>query len=514
MKPFPLLIATVAALALALTVACSHSTSSSAVTLGNQKLTVVVVVVDSLMVSDIGLQTPVLTSLIEQGTFYPESRAVFSAETIPNHVAMMTGVYPARNGIPANKFLDFSQENPVRTDLSIPEEMTAHTLFTWIRRQCVDQGVHPDIRTGATQSKKYLFEIFEGDAANPDRANRNPNVFNVQPDSYWNPQDSPFYIDSPDEHTPDIPTMNQALNQLPEVDFLFINLGDVDRSAHAGGELFRAAVLGDTDLMVDLLVTELKDTGRWDRTVMIIVSDHGMDYSTPGPLEAISTQSTLDALGACFTPMTAVANGGTNGIFVMDRSASLAERQAAVRAARQCIMGLSDCDSSCPGTSRPASAVNIDHAWYTVDDPLDPAGNMPTSLGAKHSNLGDLVLSAAQGYKFGEPSVSDPNAQIPGNHGHPATLHNFFLVTGGSPWIKKGQVIAPSAPSPGRLDKLPEQAENVDVAPTVAWLLGLNLKPSDFPDGQGFDGRILKEAFVQFEEHADAASPTVCGRFD
>ena len=45
--------------------------------------------------------------LIEQGTMYAESRSVFSAETIPNHVAMMTGVVPERSGIPTNNFLDF-----------------------------------------------------------------------------------------------------------------------------------------------------------------------------------------------------------------------------------------------------------------------------------------------------------------------------------------------------------------------------------------------------------------------
>ena len=66
-----------------------------------QKLTVVVAVVDSLMPDEIGANTPNLSDLKANGTFYSESRAMFSAETIPNHVAMMTGVVPARNGIAA-----------------------------------------------------------------------------------------------------------------------------------------------------------------------------------------------------------------------------------------------------------------------------------------------------------------------------------------------------------------------------------------------------------------------------
>jgi hypothetical protein len=140
---------------------------------------------------------------------------------------------------------------------------------------------------------------------------------------------------------------------------------------------------------------------------------------------------------------------------------------------------------------------------------------MPLQVGSKHHNLGSLVLAAAPGFRFSEPSATS-NPLI-GNHGHPQTLHNTMLVTGGSPWVKKGQVIAASRVA-GPLDRLPEQSENIDVAPTVAWLLGLGLRPADFPDAelapQGFDGRVLGEAFAQFDGDAAAPSPTRCGRYD
>jgi hypothetical protein len=479
--------------------------------LGDEKLTVMVVVVDSLMPSDVGSQTPVLQSLIAEGTLYPESRAVFSAETIPNHAAMMTGMYPERNGIPTNNFIDYAAETPEERDLSLPEELTANTLFTWITRQCRESGINPEIRHAATLSKKYLYEIFQGDAFDPDRENRNPLVFNVEPDTHWNPQESPFYIGPGSEHTPDLPTMSQALTQLPGADFHFINLGDVDRSAHAGGELARLAVLGITDLQLSRLVSALESSGRWNDTVMIVVSDHGMDYSLPGPSAAISTQPALDGLAACYAPMTAVQNGGTDSIFVNDRSLPQVERQAALRAARACLLGTADCNALCPGASRPGNADNIAFAWYTLADPTDPLGQMPPTINSGHPNLGDLVLVAAQGFKFSEPGAS--GNPIPGNHGHVATLHNFTLVTGGSPWVKRGLRVRPSFLSPGPFDRLPEQSENIDIAPTVAWLLGLRIDADDFPDGAGFDGRVLKEAFVQFDGNFDAPEPTVCGRF-
>lgn len=481
--------------------------------LGANRLTVVVAVVDSLMPDEITAATPNLLQLKTEGTFYAESRAVFSAETIPNHVAMMTGVYPQRSGIATNNFLDFyDAPQPVERDLSLPEELTANTLFTWVDRQCRRTGINPQIRTGATLSKKYLFEIFQGDAANANRPNRNERVFNVAPDSLWDPTTSPAYVGPGFEYTPDPPTGQQALVQLPEADLLFINLGDVDRLAHAFGNIGRLAGLAGADAQIGRLRQALEDQGRWQNTVMIIASDHGMDVALNPLTNGITTQPTLDALGACFAPMRAVQNGGSDSLYVLDRSLPLAQRQASLRAARACLTGSQDCAALCAGASRPANADQIDGAWYTVDDGADPAGKMPASLQSQHPNLGDLVLVSKEGFKFSEPNaLGNP---IPGNHGHPATFHNTMLISGGSPWVKKNQIIAASQPNPGPFDHLPEQAENIDIAPTVAWLLGLNIKTGDFPDGKGFDGRVLSEAFTMFDSQSQAAAPTLCGRFD
>jgi hypothetical protein len=486
------------------------------------RLTVVVLVVDSLMPHEISaVATPRIDALKTAGTFYEQSRAVHIAETIPNHVAMMTGVYPERSGIFSNNYLSFAVDPPEAIDLSAPERLTANTLFTWLDQACGDGAT--EVRTGATLSKKYLFEVFSGDAADAASANDNLLVANAPPDTHWDPETSPAYIPSPSEHTPDTPTMDQALDQLPDADFLFVNLGDVDRLAHASGETPRAAALAEADTNVGRLVDALVAAGRWDDTVMILLSDHGMDYSPAGPINAISTQATLDALGACFEPMQAVPSGGADLIYVLDRGAPAADRQAAVRAARACLLGTQDCATLCAGATRPVNAANIETAWYNAADAADPTGNLPASLRAQHANSGDLVLTAAAGFKFAEPVQIDDGGQIPGNHGHPVTYHNTMLVTGGSPWVKAGQSIAPSVAPPVPLTtdwfltRLPEQSETIDVAPTVAWLLGLNLPDYEFPDyaryARGFDGRVLKEAFVHFDGNANAAPPTVCGRF-
>ena len=47
---------------------------------------------------------PTLSSLRARGNWYEQARAVFPAETLPNHVAMMTGVRPQRNGVIGNQY--------------------------------------------------------------------------------------------------------------------------------------------------------------------------------------------------------------------------------------------------------------------------------------------------------------------------------------------------------------------------------------------------------------------------
>ena len=75
-----------------------------------------------------------------------------------------------------------------------------------------------------------------------------------------------------------------------------------------------------------------------------------------------------------------------------------------------------------------------------------------------HQRVGELLLVAAPGYQFADGT--EPG--LPGNHGRPEDSEVPLFVTGGSPAI----VSAPSGSEPPAL---------VDVAPTIARLLGLRL---------------------------------------
>ncbi|GEM_PF-835097 len=439
---------------------------------GESKLTVLVVVIDSLMPEEIGAAltpTPALVGLRDSGTFYNESRSVFSAETIPNHVAMMTGVYPGSNGIPTNTYWNRMGALEDR-DLSLPTEVEVDNLFTRIKNEC------PNLRTAAIMSKDYLYEVFSGCGFSGEDCGRN-----VEPDIHFDPTGDLTFLPSPAGLTPDLTTMGQALTALPDVDFMFVNLGQVDRTGHAdetgnlGVPLLRNTVLLETDIRISMLIDELQAQGRWEDTVLFIVSDHGMDWSLP--LDFINAQATLDGIGG----LAAIQSGGTDSIFLTDQSerGTTAGHQR-LKAARDALLGV----------------TGVADVWYVEPNPEDPGSEKQLSsvFDSAHENIGDLVLSAEDGYRFSDPGPQDN--PIPGNHGHEVTLHNTFLIGGGASFIK-AQTIAEADEPVSHLERRPGQSENVDVAPTVAWLLGMSQN--------GFDGRVLSEAFSL------SASPSQCG---
>jgi hypothetical protein len=416
--------------------------------------------------------------------------------------------------------------------------------------------------------------VFRGDDADPQ--DNDAGIRNIAPDVHWDPQTSPAYIGPGSEHTPDNATGPQAVSQLPDADFLFVNLGDVDRSSHASGSSARQGARTTADIQIGNLINNLKDNNRWENTIFIISSDHGMDFSDPtstpptdftspnGPVNSVSTQPLLDSLaepvttvatvttGCGFTPLLAVQNGGTNSIVataVVTNAAETTAREESLRAARACILNFDAINDATAGAcedvvgsvcylglSKPTYLDQVEHAWY-VNPALyngndlvgalatDINGKTPTSIKSRHENLGDLVLVMGDGYKFSEPDAT--GNPIPGNHGHLVTINNTIIIGGGADFLRTGQEITTGGVDMGGnfdpFDRASEQSENVDVAATVAWILGLDIQDNQFPDAggtfpdygdsferDGFDGRILTEAFVMPNDDF-SVFPSNCG---
>lgn len=363
-----------------------------------------VVVLDGCRPEEIGGGSmPYVASLRAAGTHYPRATSNPVMETIPNHCMMMTGVRPSRSGVPANTFFDRAA-GAVRT-MDQPADLRATTV--------IEQLNAAGRKTGTVLSKEYLYGIFGTRA------------------SYqWKP--GPIIPVS--GHAPDVATIDAAITMVDsfDPDFMFVNLGDIDRFGHVditGTTLHAARTLAllDTDAQVKRFITHLQDTGRWADSLVLFIADHSMDWSLPTQL--ISLQGKLDADPLLKGNVQIAGNGGADLLYwtgaAGDRTTAIAKMRAIALAQ--------------PG----------------VLEAHDVAGTPSLKLGAE---AGDVLVWCKAGWRFSDPNVlSNP---IPGNHGHPATYPIPFFLSGGSPMV-------PKATTRSTL------VSTIDVAPTVAKFFGV-----------------------------------------
>ena len=435
---------------------------------------------------------PFLTSLVgSSGTYYAESRSIMIAETNPNHTAMMTGAYGDRSGIPGNAFALYAPlENEDSCKATGPENLgalptptsgenancvLAETLFAAIRRQ----GNAEDLRTAAVFGKPKLGRIFAGKQAE--------GPWERDVDHIWAPCASGADDDAYCGEVPtnpisgyavdDAAVMDEVLRTVREgvgsparrPDLTFVNLHQIDSAGHATGTSSGAydAAIAMADDQVRRLVDELQARGEWDRTVLIIQSDHSMDTTL--------TKTTLTPTLAASVPESdflIVQNYSVNAIYVKRADAG---RFATLKKLRAAAL----------------SNPNVTEALYREENPED--GGAANTIGTRHpgwratgARSADLFVVHRPGGAFADPDLSaNP---LPGNHGAPHTRDNLYAIAGGGGLVRRAVVSSTAAADFDDTLQNPGQAENVDTAPTVAALLGL-LEPRDNA------GRALLEAF-------------------
>lgn len=382
-----------------------------------EDLRFMVIVCDGMRAEELNAnQTPTLWRWATQGTRYTNASAHMIAETLPNHTAMVTGVYPDRNGVPANSIWD----HDARAERTM-DRATDITYPTMLERVRTERG----LTTASVLSKDYLFTIMHGKAS-------------VQ----WTP--GPLLPIT--DHALDHFTLEAVKVTLADHDprYTFVNLGDIDRFGHmdlsgTSLRLARNQALANTDYMLWGLEQYMRSTGVWDRTAILVLADHGMDWSNP--LNLISAQSTLDQDPVLRGRFGIAQNGGAN---IFTYIGEPAERAAAVDRLRKVLPTL-------PGVNRLYAPAEL-------------------HLGARG---GDVVATCHPGWRFSDPTpLSNP---IPGNHGHEVTLGIPFFICGGHPAVRRGQVV--------------ERAVTTrDAAATAAHVFGLSW--------QDMDAQPAREAFT------------------
>lgn len=355
--------------------ALAESSSSAAA-----KKRVYVLVTDGCRPDEItSSQTPNLYALRAGGRWYPNARSMHVMETIPNHVMMMTGMRPDRNGVPANSIYDRALK--ATRDMDRQSDILVHTMLERLRWR--------GLTTGSVLSKDYLY-----------------GVFGTRATYRWEPKPLMPITD----HAPDTYTFDALTTMVDQADpnLVFANFGDIDRVGHSdlGGSislpLARKAALANTDRLVGNFVSHLKATGKWSTSVVVVLADHSMDWSIA--TNVISLGSAIWADTTLRGKVKIAQNGGADLLYWVGSSAS---RAAGLQRLRTLVL-----------------AQKGVHSVYTPSQ---------LRLGPR---AGDLVAYCRAGYRFSDPYVvSNP---IPGNHGHPATAPIPFFITGGSSLVRKG----------------------------------------------------------------------------
>lgn len=194
--------------------------------------------------------TPTLSALAAQGATGP-MRPSYPSVTFPNHYTLVTGKHPDHHGIVGNSFIDpvlgrftMANKEPGFWDQAEPIWITAEkaglttaTMF-WPGSETEQQGVRP---------------------------------------TYWAPFDQAVTGDQR------VDRLLGWLDETPRPDLATLYFDTIDTVGHTFGpdtpEVDRA--LAEVDASVARLIAGLQARGLWERTHLIVVSDHGMAQTSP-----------------------------------------------------------------------------------------------------------------------------------------------------------------------------------------------------------------------------------------
>ena len=495
------------------------------------KVNTFVVVIDGMIPENIdATQTPNICNLTAcpsalapdpaaRATVYEQARAVMITQTNANHTAMVTGAYGEDHGIVANAFYDRTAGAEI--DAEVPSLIRIDTIFDVLRREA------PHLKTAAVLGKEKLRDLYDctadtnGDCIADSTANpEGVAITHVRPDYLRGAATSPEpgSDDCPAEPisgsgiAEDSCIMDAVirLSAIEDPDFTFINLGTVDGLQHVDGPNSPAAIAAVTnaDEQVGRLVDYLKESGKWRESVVIVTADHSFSWQGPPPANRIDLASLFGADPAVVATgegFAVVSSGGAAQVTLTGVGISATSLTPSQETALQRMRELA---LQQPGVSE---------AWYRLENSLDPGNTLAANRPDWHlddQRAGDLLVTAlasgpttgplnptgtgtnafevASGAGFTLASPASATGVIPGDHGHPGARHIPFIVLSGGDHVVDQMIPATGAVNEGDdTAASPGQAENVDVAPTVAWIYGLD--PSAVMPAAS--GRALSEAF-------------------
>lgn len=413
---------------------------------------------------------PTIKALAAKGAVAKRMQCSFPTVTWTNHTTLVTGVHPGKHGVLANDYWDRAQwkKIPLIPDPIFNKEeiVKSPTIYDVVKQAggVTAAVIWPASRGASTLDwtvpdvfDQALFEKYSTPQLLAEaKALGIPYEKQMEWCKLGNPGKAPRdYLYS---------QLAQHLLKTRKPRFLALHLVSLDSFEHAHGrqvpEAYWAA--NDSDNRVADLMRACAEAGILEKTTFVITTDHGfISYD-----KVINPNVTLRGMGLQKTTLGrsldrssrvfAMGQGGACMVYVLDE----ANKTQILKDITPRLAELEGVETVVPSQE---FASKLGHLT-AAQDPREP----------------DLVLSAADGYTFGD-SLSDTQVisrqeGVKGAHGylqsHPH-MHGCFVISGAG--IKAGAKLG--------------DINNVDVAPTMARLLGLQMPASD--------GRVLSEALEQ-----------------
>ena len=421
---------------------------------------------------------PALYKLAQEGVLFQNHHPVYLSATEVNGTAISTGAYPAHSGIMANKEYRprIDPLKPVATESS--DTVRAGDRLT--------RGRYLSLPTMAEilQSAGYTTAIAgtKPVALLHDRKQRNEHYAfgkilysdKTLPTNVWNQliqELGPYPKDAsarPNTLRDDWTTRALAgpfwKDSVPKFSLLWQSEPDFSQHDFSPGSETALAAIKSSDNNLARILDALEKRGLRDKTDIIVVSDHGFSTIAQTVDVAKSLQNAGFKATREFKKLPAaedilvVSNGGATLLYVIGREPKLLLK----------VVGFLESQdyTGVLFTRKPAEgAFTLDQARLNTPDAPDIVVALRWSADKNSNGTPGLVFCDESGRKPGQ-----------GMH---VTLsrfdmHNTLIAAG--PDFRRGAV-----------DDLP--TGNVDIAPTILWLLGI--KPP-----RPMDGRVLTEALT------------------
>ncbi len=195
--------------------------------------------------------TPALDAIAREGVKAEGLKTAFPSKTFPNHLTLVTGLYPGHHGILANTMYDAEHDRWYRLSNGAVADAS------WYRGE-------PIWVTAEKQGVKTATYFWPGSEAP---------IQGVRP-TYW---------EAYDHHRPFAERVEQVLSwlDLPKGErpqFITLYFHEPDETGHQYGPLSPEALsaLEEVDVQLEALLAGLKERGLEEKVNLMVVSDHGM----------------------------------------------------------------------------------------------------------------------------------------------------------------------------------------------------------------------------------------------